>query len=225
MLIPNCFRTVRYFPHGDLEHHLVAAADREGVDDGSPRRVTGKTHERVRDVDGLLRLGRGGNGTRQEYAVARRANRDLRLRHRRSQGLGEHVRSRPTLTSSAAICRPSASITKMDVAPLSMPMTRTFRVERTTAFATLGLATKTSWRHGEVDNEGAADRQIEPSPDRFVGADREEDVISSFNPFASAGTDALARRQAIAEGGGSSAGGLGLTHHFTGACCETPRSG
>jgi hypothetical protein len=36
-------------------------------------------------------------------------------------------------------------MTKIEVAPLSMPMTNTLRVERTTAFATFGLATKTSF--------------------------------------------------------------------------------
>ena len=52
--------------------------------------------------------------------------------------------SRAIVTSSAAICRPSASITKIEVAPLSMPIRKSLRLDRTTAFATAGLATNTS---------------------------------------------------------------------------------
>ena len=52
--------------------------------------------------------------------------------------------SRAMVTSSAAICRPSASITKIEVAPLSMPIRNSLRLERTTALATAGLATNTS---------------------------------------------------------------------------------
>jgi hypothetical protein len=35
-------------------------------------------------------------------------------------------------------------MTKIEVAPFSMPITKSLRVERTTAFATLGFATNTS---------------------------------------------------------------------------------
>jgi hypothetical protein len=54
------------------------------------------------------------------------------------------LRSRPTETSRAAIWRPSPSITKIEVAPFAMPIRNSLRVERTTAFATAGLATNTS---------------------------------------------------------------------------------
>ena len=53
-------------------------------------------------------------------------------------------RSRPTFTSIEAICRPSASIANTEVAPFAMPMRKILRADRTTAFATPGLATKTS---------------------------------------------------------------------------------
>jgi len=54
------------------------------------------------------------------------------------------LRSRPTLISRAVIWRPSPSITNIEVAPSAMPMMKSFRAVRTTAFATFGLATKTS---------------------------------------------------------------------------------
>ncbi len=54
------------------------------------------------------------------------------------------LRSRATVTSRAAIWRPSASMMKIEVAPSAMPITKTLRVERTTALATAGLATNTS---------------------------------------------------------------------------------
>ncbi len=56
----------------------------------------------------------------------------------------ERFRSRATVTSRAAIWRPSASMMKIVVAPSAMPITNTLRVERTTALATAGLATNTS---------------------------------------------------------------------------------
>ena len=55
------------------------------------------------------------------------------------------LRSRPTFTSREAICRPAASITKTEVEPLAMPSRKSLRVDRTTAFATPGLATKISF--------------------------------------------------------------------------------
>ena len=54
------------------------------------------------------------------------------------------LRSLPTAMSSVAICWPSASIAKMEVAPSATPMMNSLRAERTTALATFGLATKTS---------------------------------------------------------------------------------
>ena len=53
-------------------------------------------------------------------------------------------RSRPILTSRFAIWRPSPSMTTTFVWPSAAPMMKIFRVERTMAFATLGLATNTS---------------------------------------------------------------------------------
>ena len=90
------------------------------------------------------------------------------------------LRSRPTATSSAAIWRPSASMTKIEVAPFSMPMTKSLRVERTTAFATFGLATKTSF----------ASRGRSTTSERPIDRSMRRAIACSFGPTSRTGAAA-----------------------------------
>ena len=76
------------------------------------------------------------------------------------------LRSRPTSISSAAIWRPSESITNIEVAPSATPMTKSLRAERTTAFATFGFATKTSL--ASRGRSTTTDRPIERSSRRAM---------------------------------------------------------
>ena len=90
-------------------------------------------------------------------------------------------RSRPTSISSAVICRPSASITNIEVAPSAMPMTKSLRAERTTAFATLGLATKTS----------LASRGSSTINERPIERSRRREIACSLAPTFSTGAAPL----------------------------------
>ena len=82
-----------------------------------------------------------------------------------------------TLTSRAVIWRPSASMMKIDVAPFSIPMMKTFRVERTTALATFGLATNTS----------LASRGRSITRERPIVRSIRREVVPSFPPTARIG--------------------------------------
>src|SRR4051812_43712210 len=90
------------------------------------------------------------------------------------------LRSRPTETSSAAIWRPSASMTKIEVAPFSMPIRKSLRVERTTAFATFGLATKTSF----------ASRGRSTTSERPIDRSMRRAIACSFGPTSRTGAAA-----------------------------------
>ena len=61
----------------DLQHHLIAAADRDRVDD-----LVGAAHQPRRQIGGLLRLDRIGYRTGQHHAVAEALDLDVGVRQR-----------------------------------------------------------------------------------------------------------------------------------------------
>src|SRR6185369_13021764 len=66
-----------YFGDRNLQHHLVAAADGDRIDD-----LFLATHEAGGDIGGLLRLDRARRGAGQNHAIADALDQDVRIRQR-----------------------------------------------------------------------------------------------------------------------------------------------
>ena len=76
--MPICLMIVaRDFGDRDLQHHLVAAADHDRVDD-----LVGAAGQPGGEIAGLLRLDRAGHRAGQHHAVADAFDPDVGVRHR-----------------------------------------------------------------------------------------------------------------------------------------------